>query len=123
MSGDVLSPCEKYFNVLPVLPVLPGEDVVAGEMETDTGQATEMPALDCSEGGDYENTAVEVLETVSGALDLPRTPGWRRAVSRSQEPGSSNGGQSVGHKCSVCLKTFKHKGTTSISRLISMESS
>ena len=47
--------------MLPVLPVLPGEDVVAGEMETDTGQATEMPALDCSEGG--------------GARDSDRGPG------------------------------------------------
>ena len=67
-AGDAL---EKYFNVVPeeseikeaeagaveagtveaVLPALP-EDVVAGEMETESsGQATEMPALDCSEGG------------------------------------------------------------------------
>ena len=64
-----------------VLPALPSEDAMAGEMETESsGQATEMPAPDCSEGGDYENTAAEVLETVTGALDLPRTPGWRRAV-------------------------------------------
>ena len=35
-----------------VLPALPSEDAVAGEMETESsGQATEMPALHCSEGG------------------------------------------------------------------------
>ena len=54
-----------------MLPVLPGEDVVAGEMETDTGQATEMPALDCSEGGGDEDTGAEVLEIVTEAQDLP----------------------------------------------------
>ena len=55
-----------------VLPALPSEDAMAGEMETESsGQATEMPALDCSEGGDYENTAAEVLETVTEAQDLP----------------------------------------------------
>ena len=98
MSGDVLSPCEKYFNVLPVLPVLPGEDVVAGEMETDTGQATEMPALDCSEGGDDEDARAEVLETVTGALDLPGAATNTAAdtgaeESSIQEPSSSTGGQ------------------------------
>ena len=45
--------------------VLPGEDVVAGEMKTDSGQATEMPAPDCSEGGGDEDTGAEVLETVT----------------------------------------------------------
>ena len=69
---------EKYFNVVPeeseieeagagaveaVLPALPGEDVVVGEMETDSGQATEMPTPDCSEGGGDEDTGAEVLET------------------------------------------------------------
>ena len=54
---------EKYFNVVPeeseieeaeagtveagaveaVLPALPGKDIVAGEMETDSGQVTECP--------------------------------------------------------------------------------
>ena len=80
---------EKYFNVVPeeseieeaeagtveagaveaVLPALPGEDVVAGEMETDSGQATEIPALDCSVGGGDEDTGPEVLETED--QDLP----------------------------------------------------
>ena len=32
-------------------------------METDSGQATEMPAPDCSEGGGDEDTGAEVLET------------------------------------------------------------
>ena len=55
-----------------VLPALPSEDAMAGEMETESsGQATKMPAPDCSEGGDYENTAAEVLETVTEAQDLP----------------------------------------------------
>ena len=75
---------EKYFNVVPeekeieeagaveaVLPGLPGEDVVVGEMETDSGQVTEMPAPDCSEGGGDEDTRAEVLETVTEAQDLP----------------------------------------------------
>ena len=86
------------------------------------------PALDCSEGGVDEDTRAEVLEAVTDAQDLPgSTPDTAADTGVEegsvQEPGSSNGGQSVGHKCSVCLKTFKHKGTTSISRLISMESS
>ena len=135
---------EKYFNVVPeeseieeaeagaveaVLPALPSEDAMAGEMETESsGQATEMPAPDCSEGGGDEDTGAEVLETVTEAQDLPgSTPDTAADTGVEegsvQEPGSSTGGQSVGHKCSVCLKTFKHKGTTSISRLISMESS
>ena len=93
-----MSPCEKYFNVLPVLPVLPGEDLVAGEMETDTGQATKMPALDCSEGGDDEDARAEVLETVTGALDLPGAATNTAAdtgaeESSIQEPSSSTGGQ------------------------------
>ena len=78
---------EKYFNVVPeeseieeaeagaveaVLPALPSEDAMAGEMETESsGQATEMPAPDCSEGGDYENTAAELPETKTEAQDLP----------------------------------------------------
>ena len=78
---------EKYFNVVPeeseieeaeagaveaVLPALPSEDAMAGEMETESsGQATEMPAPDCSEGGDYEDTWAEVLETATDAQDLP----------------------------------------------------
>ena len=46
---------------------------MVGEMETESsGQAAEMPALDFSEGGDYEDTAAEVLETVTDAQDLPR---------------------------------------------------
>ena len=45
---------------------------MAGEMETEgSGQATKMPAPDCSEGGDYENAGAEVLETVTEAQDLP----------------------------------------------------
>ena len=94
-----------------VLPALPG-DVVAGEMETDSGQATEMPALNCSEGGDDEDTS-------RGARDSDRCPGLararpgrcqgqRRAVSRSPAPApvvrvlvTSAG--------SVCLKSLKHK--------------
>ena len=112
-----------------VLPALPSEDAMAGEMETESsGQATEMPAPDCSEGGGDEDTRAEVLETVTEAQDLPGSTLDTAADTgveegSVQEPGSSTGGQSVGHKCSVCLKTFKHKGTTSISRLISMESS
>ena len=40
-----------------VLPALPSEDAMAGEMETESsGQATEMPAPDCSEGGGDEDT-------------------------------------------------------------------
>ena len=81
---------EKYFNVvpeeseieeaeagaveavLPALPALPSEDAVAVEMETESsGQATEMPAPDCSEGGGDEDTRAEVLETVTEAQDLP----------------------------------------------------
>ena len=69
---------ERHFNFVPeeseieeaegkaveaVLPALPGEDVVVGEMETDSGQATEMPTPDCSEGGGDEDTGAEVLET------------------------------------------------------------
>ena len=112
---------EKYFNVVPeeseieeagagaveaVLPALPDEDVVVGEMETDSGQATEMPALDCSEGGGDEDTRAEVLETVTEAQDLPgSTPDTAADTGVEegsvQEPGSSTGGQSVGHKCSV----------------------
>ena len=109
--------------------VVSGEDAMAGEMETESsGQATEMPAPDCSEGGGDEDTGAEVLETVTEAQDLPGSTLDTAADTgveegSVQEPGSSTGGQSVGHKCSVCLKTFKHKGTTSISRLISMESS
>ena len=135
---------EKYFNVVPeeseieeaeagaveaVLPALPSEDAMAGEMETESsGQATEMPAPDCSEGGGDEDTGAEVLETVSEAQDLLGSPLDTAADTgveecSVEEPCSSTGGQSVGHKCSVCLKTFKHKGTTSISRLISMASS
>ena len=107
--------------------VFSGEDVVAGEMES-SALVTEMPALDCSEGGDYEDTGAEVLETVSEAQDLLGSPLDTAADTgveecSVEEPCSSTGGQSVGHKCSVCLKTFKHKGTTSISRLISMASS
>ena len=37
--------------------------MVVGEMETDSGQATEMPTPDCSEGGGDEDTGAEVLET------------------------------------------------------------
>ena len=66
-----------------VLPALLSKDAMAGEMETESsGQATEMPAPDCSEGGGDEDTRAEVLETVTPRT-LPWTPGWRRAVSRS----------------------------------------
>ena len=70
---------EKHFNVVleseieegeagaveAVLPALPVEDVVVvvGEMETNSGLAIEMPALNCSEGGGDEDTGAEVLET------------------------------------------------------------
>ena len=55
-----------------VLPALPSEDAMAGEMETESsGQATEMPAPDCYEGGGDEDTGAEVLETVTEAQDLP----------------------------------------------------
>ena len=68
---------EKHFNVVleskieegeagaveAVLPALPSEDMVAGVMETDSGQATEMPTLNCSKGGGDEDTGEEVLET------------------------------------------------------------
>merc|ERR1711952_325642 len=64
-----------------------GEDVVAGEMES-SALVTEMPAPD----GDNVDRDTEAEE---GSV---------------QEPGSSTGGRSVGHKCTVCLKTFKHKG-------------
>ena len=118
-AGDAL---EKYFNVLPkeseieeaeagaveaVLPALPNEDAMAGEMETESsGQATKMPAPDCSEGGGDEDTRAEVLETVTEAQDLPgSTPDTAADTGVEegsvQEPGSSTGGQSVGHKCSV----------------------
>ena len=74
------------------------EDVVVGEMETDSGQVTEMPALDCSEGGDDEDARAEVLETVTGALDLPGAATNTAAdtgaeESSIQEPSSSTGGQ------------------------------
>ena len=89
-----------------VLPALPSEYAMAGEMETDSGQATEMPALHCSEGGGDEDTGAEVLETVTEAQDLPgSTPDTAADTGVEegsvQEPGSSTGGQSVGHKCSV----------------------
>ena len=82
-----------------VLPALPSEDAMAGEMETESsGQATEMPALDCSEGGDDEDARAEVLETVTGALDLPGAATNTAAdtgaeESSIQEPSSSTGGQ------------------------------
>ena len=105
---------EKYFNVVPeeseieeaeagaveaVLPALPSEDAMAGEMETESsGQATEMPALDCSDGGGDEDTRAEVLETVTGALDLPgaaTNTATDTGVEESsiQKPSSSTGGQ------------------------------
>ena len=105
---------EKYFNVVPeeseieeaeagaveaVLPALPSEDAMAGEMETESsGQATEMPAPDCSEGGGDEDTRAEVLETVTGALDLPGAATNTAAdtgaeESSIQEPSTSTGGQ------------------------------
>ena len=67
--------CLRVRNILTCCPCCPARTWwrVVGEMETDTGQATEMPALDCSEGGDDEDARAEVLETVTGALDLP---GW-----------------------------------------------
>ena len=56
-----------------VLPGLPSEDAMAGEMETESsGQATEMPTLDCSEGGDNEDTS-------GGARDSDRCPGLAQA--------------------------------------------
>ena len=72
------------------------------------------PALDCSEGGVDEDTRAEVLEAVTDAQDLPgSTPDTAADTGVEegsvQEPGSSTGGQSVGHKCSVCLKSFKNK--------------
>ena len=83
-----------------VLPALPVEDVVVvvGEMETDSGQVTEMPSLDCSEGGDDEDTRAEVLETVTGAQDLPGAATNTAAdtgaeESSIQEPSTSTGGQ------------------------------
>ena len=90
--------------------VVSGEDAMAGEMES-SALVTEMPAPD----GDNVNrdTRAEVLETE--AQDLPR-PALNTAANTGaeegsvQEPGSSTGGRSVGHKCTVCLKTFKHKG-------------
>ena len=55
-----------------VLPALPSEDTMAGKMVTESsGQATEMPAPDCSEGGGDEDTGAEVLKTVTEAQDLP----------------------------------------------------
>ena len=120
-AGDVL---KKYFNVEPeeskieeaeaveadaveaALPgplpedVVSGEDTVAGEMETDSGQVTEMPALDCAVGGGGEDTGAELLETE--AQDLPgpalatgADTGAEETESIVQEPSSSTGGQSV----------------------------
>ena len=94
---------EKYFNVVPeeseieeaegeaveagaVEAVLP-EDVVAGEMETDSGQATEMPALNCSEGGGDEDTS-------GGAQDSDRGPGLSRA-----RPDHCRGHRGGGEQC------------------------
>ena len=111
---------EKYFNVVPeeseieeaeagaveaVLPALPSEDAMAGEMETESsGQVTEMPAPDFSEGVGDEDTRAEVLETEDQDLpgSTPDTAADTGVEEGSvQEPGSSTGGQSVGHKCSV----------------------
>ena len=92
---------EKYFNVVleeseieeaegkaveAVLPALPGEDVVVGEMETDSGQA-----LDC--------TGPEVLETEDqdfpgAALNTAAATGAEE--SSVQEPRSSRGEESRG---------------------------
>ena len=92
--------------------VFSGEDVVAGEMES-SALVTEMPAPD---GVNVDrDPGAEVLETE--AQDLPRpalntaaAPDTRAEEGSIQEPSTSTGGQSVGHKCSVCLKSFKHKG-------------
>ena len=85
--------------------VVSGEDAMAGEMETESsGQATKMPAPDCSEGGGDEDTRAEVLETVTEAQDLPgSTPDTAADTGVKegsvQEPCSSTSGQSVGHQC------------------------
>ena len=80
--------------------VVSGEDTVAGEMETDSGQVTEMPALDCAVGGGGEDTGAELLE--AEAQDLPgpalatgADTGAEETESIVQEPSSSTGGQSV----------------------------
>ena len=92
--------CLRVRNILTCCPCCPARTWwrVVGEMETDTGQATEMPALDCSEGGDDEDARAEVLETVTGALDLPGAATNTAAdtgaeESSIQEPSSSTGGQ------------------------------
>ena len=92
MSDTVDLVMEKYFNVVPeeseieeaeagaveaVLPALPSEDAMAGEMETESsGQATEMPAPDCSEGGGDEDTGAE-----EGSV---QEPGARQQQRRSE---------------------------------------
>ena len=77
-----------------VLPALPGEDVVAGEMETDSRQA-----LDCSVGGGDEDMGAEVLETEDqdlpgAALNTAAATGAEE--SSVQEPRSSRGEESRG---------------------------
>ena len=94
---------KKYFNVVleeseieeaeagaveAVLPALPSEDAMAGEMETESsGQATEMPAPDCSEGGGDEDTGAEVR-------DSDRGPGLARL-----HPGHCRGHRGGGGQC------------------------
>ena len=122
------SALEKYFNVVPeeseieeaeagaveaVLPALPSEDAMAGEMETESsGPATEMPALHCSEGGGDEDTGAEVRDSDRG-LGLARL-----------HPGHCRGHQGGGGQCPGARQQHWRSecGTTSISRLISMES-
>ena len=109
------SALEKYFNVVPeeseieeaeageveaVLPALPSEDTMAGEMETESsGQVTEMPAPDFSEGVGDEDTRAEVLETEDqdlpgAALNTAAATGAEE--SSVQEPRSSRGEESRG---------------------------
>ena len=115
---------EKYFNVVPeeseieeaeageveaVLPALPSEDTMAGEMETESsGQVTEMPAPDFSEGVGDEDTRAEVLETEDQDLpgSTPDTAADTGVEEGSvQEPSSSTGGQ-----CSAVF-VLKHLST------------
>ena len=83
-----------------VLPALPSEDTMAGEMETESsGQVTEMPAPDFSEGVGDEDTRAEVLETEDqdlpgAALNTAAATGAEE--SSVQEPRSSRGEESRG---------------------------
>ena len=95
---------EKYFNIVPeeseieeaeagaveaVLPALPSEDAMAGEMETESsGQATEMPAPDCSEGGgdEYEGGGAEAQDLPGSTPDTAADTGVEEGS--VQEPGA-----------------------------------